>query len=175
MALQCRWPSQEWKRVPGMPEIRGAADNRACRPAMRGWNLQWFMALLPYDKVFQGSGNAQLGSCLFGSFGLSHFCISFLFNLDGLPIRTGRCRPGLLADVVVDSEFAAAAYHSRRHGWAAQDLYLIQSPSGGSIIWTWDAMLQLRDRCEGSSGLTSAQPVDQNSSCEFVCSYLCRL
>ncbi|CAL1128468.1 unnamed protein product [Cladocopium goreaui] len=33
-----------------------------------------------------------------------------------------------------------------RLGTSFIDLYLIQSPKGGSIIWTWDAMLQLRER-----------------------------
>ena len=27
-----------------------------------------------------------------------------------------------------------------------KDLYLIQSPKGGSLLWTEDAMIQLRDR-----------------------------
>lgn len=26
------------------------------------------------------------------------------------------------------------------------DLFLIQSPKGGSILWTWDALLELRAR-----------------------------
>eukprot|EP00434_Breviolum_minutum_P003708 symbB.v1.2.003264.t1/scaffold117.1/size318901/3 len=31
-------------------------------------------------------------------------------------------------------------------GTSYLDLYLIQSPKGGSLLWTWDAMIQLRDR-----------------------------
>ncbi|CAJ1357886.1 unnamed protein product [Effrenium voratum] len=34
----------------------------------------------------------------------------------------------------------------RRLGTSYVDLYLVQSPKGGSVIWTWDAMLSLRDR-----------------------------
>eukprot|EP00931_Biecheleriopsis_adriatica_P039574 TRINITY_DN22625_c0_g1_i2.p1 TRINITY_DN22625_c0_g1~~TRINITY_DN22625_c0_g1_i2.p1 ORF type:complete len:452 (+),score=104.06 TRINITY_DN22625_c0_g1_i2:44-1357(+) len=42
----------------------------------------------------------------------------------------------------------------KRLGTSYVDLYLVQSPKGGSIIWTWDAMLEMRSR-----GLTRAAGV----------------
>ncbi|CAE6930753.1 unnamed protein product [Symbiodinium sp. CCMP2592] len=66
-----------------------------------------------------------------------------------------------------DAEEVEEALHAalQRLGTGYIDLFLIQSPQGGSVIWTWDAVLAVRDR-----GLARAVGV-----CNFSAAHLAGL